>query len=106
MTEIELSLVPLLRYDARTPTIHARLAEGSLRAAAAAPEELRGTLAWFDVAAGIGFGLVALGALAFLGELFLVFTSAHRADYVVAPVTAAPPPTPATQSDTATATGS
>ncbi|MEU4338756.1 hypothetical protein AB0F59_29570 [Micromonospora lupini] len=27
VTEIELSLVPLLRYDARTPTIHARLAE-------------------------------------------------------------------------------
>ncbi len=27
VTEIELKLVPLLRYDARTPTIHARLAE-------------------------------------------------------------------------------
>src|SRR5262249_39662182 len=27
VTEIELSLVPLLRYDARTPTIHALLAE-------------------------------------------------------------------------------
>ena len=82
------------------------LAEGSLRAAAAAPEELRSTLAWFDVAAGIGFGLIALGALAFLGELFLIFTSGHRADYVVAPVTAAPPPASAAAADPATATGS
>ena len=77
------------------------IAEGSLRASAAAPEQILGTLAWFDLVAGLGFGLAALGGLAFLVELFLLYTSGRRADYAVAPVTAAP--APAATTDTATA---
>lgn len=78
------------------------LIEGSLRAAAAPPEEIRGTLLWPDLAVGIGLGLAALGALAFLIELFLLYTSGRRADYAIAPVATAPAP----PSDPATAPGS
>ena len=78
------------------------LAEGSLRAAAADPAEIAATLIWFDVGAAIGFGLVALGALAFVLDFFLHYTSAPRADYALAPSTTPP----ATATDTAPATGS
>lgn len=82
------------------------LAEGSLRAGAAAPEEIAGTLLWFDLAAAVGFGLLALGAVAFIIELFLLYTSAPRADYALAPTTDVPATSaPAPSTDTAPAAG-
>lgn len=77
------------------------LAEGSLRAGAAPLEEIRGTLLWFDIAAALGFALTALGALAFMLDLFLHYTSGRRAEYAVAPTETSPGST-----DTAPATGS
>lgn len=80
------------------------LAEGSMRLAAASPDAIRGTVVWFDGVAGIGLGLAALGGLAFLVELFMIYTSAPRAAYAIPPQTSAP--TPASTTDPAPATGS
>lgn len=62
--------------------IGAGIAHGSLRAEGAAAEEVRGTLSWFLMAAGGGLGLVALGGLAALVALFVMYTTARRAEYV------------------------
>jgi cbb3-type cytochrome oxidase subunit 1 len=80
------------------------IAEGSMRVAQASPDAIRGTLLWFDAITGIGLGLAALGGLAFLVELFLLYTSAPRAAYAIPPQTSAPPP--ASTTDPAPATGS
>lgn len=72
------------------------LAEGSMRVAQATPDAIRGTLMWFDGVAGIGFGLLALAGLAFLVELFLIYTSAPRAAYAVPPQTSVPASTSTT----------
>jgi hypothetical protein len=75
-----------------------------MRVAQASPDAIRGTLLWFDAITGIGLGLAALGGLAFLVELFLLYTSAPRAAYAIPPQTSAPPP--ASTTDPAPATGS
>jgi cytochrome c oxidase cbb3-type subunit I len=64
--------------------IGAGIAHGSLRAEGAAAEEVQGTLSWFLMAAGGGLGLVALGGLAALVALFVMYTTARRAEYVPA----------------------
>ena len=63
--------------------IGAGIVHGSLRADRAPPEVVNGTLVWFRVVAAGGFGLVALGAVCALTTLFLIYTTARRADYAL-----------------------
>jgi cbb3-type cytochrome oxidase subunit 1 len=58
------------------------IAHGSLLAEGAAAEEVQGTLRWFLIAAGGGLGLVALGGLAAVVTLFVMYTTARRAEYL------------------------
>lgn len=72
------------------------IAHGSLAREGGAPEAMQGVLSWFWMAAGAGLGLAALGGLAAAISLFLIYTTARRAEYVPAaePVAGS---TPATQ---------
>jgi cbb3-type cytochrome oxidase subunit 1 len=65
--------------------IGAGIAHGSLRAGGAPAEEVQATLSWFLMVAGAGLGLVALGGLAALVALFVMYTTARRAEYVPNP---------------------
>jgi cytochrome c oxidase cbb3-type subunit 1 len=56
---------------------------GSLMAQAASADTIDGTLLLFRLAAAGGLGLVALGGLALLVNLFLLYTSGQPADYSV-----------------------
>ena len=60
------------------------LAHGSLLAEGAAAEEVDATLSWFRIVAAGGLGLAALGGLAALVSMFLMYTTARRAEYVPA----------------------
>ena len=60
------------------------LAHGSLVLEGASIEEIDATLAWFRMTALAGMGLVALAALAALVSIFLMYTTARRAEYVPA----------------------
>jgi cytochrome c oxidase cbb3-type subunit I len=57
--------------------------QGSLVAQAASPDAIDATLLLFRLAAAGGLGLVALGSLAMLANLFLLYTSGLPADYGV-----------------------
>jgi len=61
----------------------AGLAEGSMLAAGTAADEIDATLLPYRVIGFLGFGLVALGSLTTLANLFLMYTSAEPADYAV-----------------------
>jgi cytochrome c oxidase cbb3-type subunit 1 len=65
------------------------LAEGSLRAAGTTGEALDAALVVYRAVAFGGFGLVALGGLAMLVSIFVMYTAGEPADYVV-PGQAAP----------------
>jgi cytochrome c oxidase cbb3-type subunit 1 len=67
------------------------IAHGSMLADAASADAVSGTLIWFWGAAGAGIGLVALGGLASLVNVFLMYTSGPLAEYVVPPAPAASP---------------
>ncbi|HSM37817.1 MAG TPA: cbb3-type cytochrome c oxidase subunit I [Candidatus Limnocylindrales bacterium] len=60
------------------------IAHGSLLAQGAAADEIRSTLTWFWLAAGAGLGLTALGGVAAMATLFMMYTTARRAEYAVA----------------------
>lgn len=72
------------------------IAHGSLLAQSASPDVISSTLLWYRLGAVAGMGLLALGAVAFLLDLFLMYTAGEPAVHV----TTAPPPdaaaTPAT----------
>lgn len=59
----------------------AGLVGGSLIADGAPPEEMSGTLVWFRLVAVGGLGLAALGAVCGVVTLFLMYTTARRAEY-------------------------
>jgi cytochrome c oxidase cbb3-type subunit 1 len=61
----------------------AGLAEGSLLASGTAAGEISAALLPYRVAGFLGFGLVALGGLSTLINLFLIYTSGEPADYTV-----------------------
>ena len=65
------------------------IAAGSLRAEAAAPDEIDAALTSFYAGALAGFGLVALAGLALLVNLFMMYTSAEPAEYAIPGSTAA-----------------
>jgi cytochrome c oxidase cbb3-type subunit 1 len=68
--------------------IGAGLAHGSLMHEGAPPEQVSATLLWFRLVAAGGLGLAALGAVCVVGTLFLMYTTARRAEYAL--VDAAP----------------
>ena len=63
--------------------VAAGIVHGSLMADGATPDEVNGTLTWFRYAASAGLGLASLGGLAALLSLFLMYTTARRAEYSV-----------------------
>jgi cytochrome c oxidase cbb3-type subunit I len=67
------------------------IAHGSLLAEGATADRIQGTLFWFRLLLGAGIGLVALGALIATFNVFLMYTSARRADYAVIGEAAAAP---------------
>ena len=67
------------------------IAHGSLLIEGAAADQVNGTLLWFRLALGAGVGLSSLAALIATLNVFLMYTSARRADYAVMGETAAVP---------------
>ena len=59
------------------------LAEGSLLATQTPPDEIRAELFIYRAIAFGAFGLVALGGLALLTNLFMLYTTAEPVEYVV-----------------------
>ncbi|HEX2844460.1 MAG TPA: cbb3-type cytochrome c oxidase subunit I [Candidatus Limnocylindria bacterium] len=59
------------------------LAEGSMLATGATPEDMDAALVLYRVPAFLGLGMVALAGLAMLVNLFLMYTSGEPADYTV-----------------------
>jgi cytochrome c oxidase cbb3-type subunit 1 len=74
------------------------IAHGSLMRDGAPPEAVSGTLIWFRVVTAAGLGLVALGAACAATNLFLIYTTARRADYAPAEAIPASGPEPMTAS--------
>ncbi len=62
----------------------AGIAHGSLVAEAASGDVIQSTLSWYWLLAGAGLGLAALAGLAALVSLFLMYTTARRAEYAIA----------------------
>jgi cytochrome c oxidase cbb3-type subunit 1 len=65
------------------------IAHGSLLAQHAPGDEVTGTLRWFLMVAAGGMSLAALSAAALLATLFVMYTTARKASYVVADAVAA-----------------
>ena len=75
------------------------IVHGSLIADGATTDEVNSTLLWFRLVAAGGIGLSALAGVALVTTLFLIYTTARRADYTIvdaAPSSAPPAGTPAT----------
>jgi cytochrome c oxidase cbb3-type subunit I len=64
--------------------IGAGIAHGALMAQGTPGDQVNGTLIWFRLVAAGGLGLVSLGGLCLVGTLFLMYTSARRAEYSMA----------------------
>jgi cbb3-type cytochrome oxidase subunit 1 len=69
--------------------VGAGIVHGSLMRDGAAPEAVSGTLLWFRLVAAGGLGMVALGGVCAVLTLFLIYTTARRAEYVVSDAVAA-----------------
>ena len=67
------------------------IVHGSLLRDGATADKISGLLFWFRLVLGAGFGLVALAALLAVLNVFLMYTSARRAEYAVIGETAAVP---------------
>jgi len=64
--------------------IGAGIAHGALMAQGAPGDQLNGTLIWFRMVAVGGLGLASLGGICLVGTLFLMYTTARRAEYSLA----------------------
>ncbi len=71
------------------------LVAGSLRSEGVPPDQLAGTLRWFELASAAGLGLASLGALAFLVNAFLIYTAAPLVELAVPSSVTTSPTTPA-----------
>jgi cbb3-type cytochrome oxidase subunit 1 len=69
--------------------IGAGIAHGSLMAQGAPADQVNGTLIWFRLVAAGGLGLASLGGVCLVGTLFLMYTTARRAEYAQADAVAA-----------------
>ena len=65
------------------------IVHGSLIRDGAPPDVVSGTLLWFRLVAAGGLGLIALGAVCGILTLFLIYTTARRAEYALADAAAA-----------------
>ena len=65
------------------------IAEGALRAQGSAPADIDAGILGYRAVGFAAFGLVAVGALAHLADMFLLYTSARPVEYAVAGVPAA-----------------
>jgi len=65
------------------------IAEGSFLAQGTAPEDIDAGILGYQAVAFGAFGLVALGALAHLADMFLLFTSARPVEYAIPGASAA-----------------
>lgn len=75
------------------------LAQASLLSQGTASDQIDATLVWFRLVAFGGMGLVALGALALVIDLFLLYTAGRTVEYqVVIPQTSASTSTAVTES--------
>jgi cbb3-type cytochrome oxidase subunit 1 len=74
------------------------LAQGSMLNQGMAPEQIDGVLIWFRLVALGGLGLVALGALALVIDLFLMYTAGRTVEYEVAAPASVPPSAAVTES--------
>jgi cbb3-type cytochrome oxidase subunit 1 len=63
--------------------VGAGIVHGSLVADGAAPDVVNGTLTYFRLAAAGGLALAALGGTAALVSLFMMYTTARRAEYAL-----------------------
>jgi cbb3-type cytochrome oxidase subunit 1 len=81
------------------------IAHGSLLSEGAAADTVNGTLAWFRAPAAGALGLTALAGLAGLVSLFLMYTTARRADFAVVDATEQVGDQPAAPSGAASAAG-
>ncbi len=63
--------------------VAAGIVHGSLIADGAPTDQINGTLTWFRYAASGGLALASLGGLAALLSLFLMYTTARRAEYAL-----------------------
>jgi cbb3-type cytochrome oxidase subunit 1 len=61
--------------------IGAGLVHGSLMREGAPPDQIGGTLLWFRLVAAGGLGIAALSAVCLLTTVFLIYTTARRAEY-------------------------
>jgi cbb3-type cytochrome oxidase subunit 1 len=79
------------------------LAQGSLRSQGVTPDQIDGTLIWFRLVAFGGIGLAALGALALVVDLFLMYTAGRPVVYdaTAEPLAPAASATPTTASTSA-----
>lgn len=59
------------------------IVHGSLLAQAATPAEMNGFVFWFRLGLGAGIGLTALAAAVLALNVFLMYTSARRAEYAI-----------------------
>jgi len=69
--------------------IGAGIVHGTMTAQGAPGDQVNGTLMWFRLVASGGFGLAALGGVCLVGTLFLMYTTARRAEYAQADAVAA-----------------
>jgi cbb3-type cytochrome oxidase subunit 1 len=69
--------------------VGAGIVHGSLMRDGEAPEVVSGTLLLFRLVAAGGLGMVALGGVCAVLTLFLIYTTARRAEYVVSDAVAA-----------------
>jgi cytochrome c oxidase cbb3-type subunit I len=69
--------------------IGAGIAHGALIAQAAQPDQVNGTLVWFRLVAAGGLGLASLGGVCLVATLFLMYTTARRAEYALVDAVAA-----------------
>jgi cbb3-type cytochrome oxidase subunit 1 len=79
------------------------LAQGSLLSQGVTPDQIDGTLIWFRLVAFGGIGLAALGALALVVDLFLMYTAGRPVVYdaTAEPLAPAASATPTTASTSA-----
>jgi cytochrome c oxidase cbb3-type subunit 1 len=67
------------------------IVHGSLLAQAASADEINGFVFWFRLVGGAGLGLSALAAAVLALNVFLMYTSGHRAEYAILADAAAAP---------------
>jgi cytochrome c oxidase cbb3-type subunit I len=81
LTDLQLWATFVGAATAGLSLVAAGIVHGSLLAEGAAPDQVNGTLTWFRYAASAGLALASLGALAAMVSLFLMYTTARRAEY-------------------------